>query len=55
MSYIEAVEQNEKYIVVKGNLNDGFRFIGPFDSFEQADEYTTNDSADIWISQLEQP
>lgn len=42
-------------ILVLGNLSDGFRFIGPFPSFDAATEYQEkhHPQFDNWIATLE--
>jgi len=45
-----------KYIIVCGNINEGFNFIGPFDSWDEASEYAdvyVNDTT--WISEIAVP
>lgn len=32
-----------KWIIISGNVGDGLDFIGPFDTAEEANEYTFND------------
>lgn len=32
-------ETKEVFIIVKGNICEGFKFIGPFDSFDDASDY----------------
>lgn len=48
-----------KYIVATGNpfgSTDGLKFIGPFDSFEDADEYArSTDLENSWIIELISP
>ena len=39
-----------KYIIMSGNLNDGFVAYGPYDSFDEADE--GSDGAEVWIMSL---
>lgn len=47
----------EKYIVIMGNPVDGFDYIGPFNSFDEADEYVANERnpENFWIAQLATP
>lgn len=47
----------EKLIVIMGNPVDGFDYIGPFSSFEEADEYINQERnpKNFWIAQLATP
>jgi hypothetical protein len=45
----------EPCILVVGNLSDGFRFIGPFSSFQEAVEYAERVDTDNWVATLEVP
>jgi hypothetical protein len=43
-------------IIVAGNLSDGFRFVGPFPSFDEAAEYAERWIDDTtWIASLDAP
>ena len=42
-----------KYIVVRGNPRDGFTFVGPYDSVEQAIEDQDSVDTDWWTAPLE--
>ena len=44
-------------VLVIGNLNEGFRFIGPFADFDEAAEYSQKFGQDAWdwIATLESP
>jgi hypothetical protein len=43
-------------IIVAGNLSDGFRFVGPFPSFDEAAEYADQFIDDTtWIATIEGP
>jgi len=42
-------------IVVIGNLSEGYRFVGPFDDFDSAAEYSDGMGADAWVARLEKP
>jgi len=44
-------------VLVIGNLNEGFRFIGPFDDFDEAAEYSQKFGQDAWdwVATLESP
>jgi len=44
-----------KYIVVAGNINEGFSFIGPFDSWDEADLYAANMNTQTWVSEITVP
>jgi len=49
---------NDKSILVTGNLSDGFEFFGPFESFEEADEYSYGLNQGIgnsWVATLNNP
>jgi hypothetical protein len=49
--------ENEQFILMAGNPAEGYRFIGPFTSFDAAWEYQrdhTGGSFD-WIATLEKP
>ena len=45
----------EKCILVIGNLSDGFQFVGPFDSFQEASEYSEGVDEMNWVATLEKP
>jgi hypothetical protein len=48
---------DEQFVVIVGNLVDGFRFVGPFADFDDASVYSDrfeSGSAD-WIAVLEAP
>ena len=45
----------EKCVVVIGNLCDGFQFVGPFDSFQEASEYSERVDTDTWVATLYKP
>jgi len=49
------LDHYDKCILVIGNLNDGFTFVGPFDSFDDADEYARNVNSMTWVATLDQP
>lgn len=42
-------------VLVVGNLSDGFRFIGPFEDFQAAAEFSEGVDADNWVATLEGP
>jgi hypothetical protein len=43
-------------IIVAGNLSDGFRFVGPFPSFDEAAEYAERWIDDAtWVASLDLP
>lgn len=50
---------NTPHILILGNPIDGFNYIGPFPSYEDADEYCQSDAIarneSWWIFELEQP
>jgi hypothetical protein len=41
------------FIIIAGNISEGFRFIGPFLSFDDADEYSRKVNDTFWIATLE--
>jgi hypothetical protein len=43
------------YIIVLGNINEGFSFIGPFSSFEEASENADKINNLTWISEISLP
>lgn len=45
----------KKYIVIYGNPGDGFHFIGPFDTIDEATEYGKDATRDWWIAELNAP
>ncbi len=51
---VQPEEEEEKAIIVLGNLSDGFQFIGPFDTFDEASAYADNKFYDYvtWIASL---
>ena len=47
---------DDKYVLVRGNLSDGFQFEGPFDDFDAADEdMRIWHDGDSWIATLYAP
>ena len=42
------------YIVLVGNITEGYKAVGPFESFDDADEYTlaSGYGKDTWIMEL---
>jgi hypothetical protein len=50
-----SMEEEKQFLVISGNLNEGFQFFGPFASFEEADEYTRSFNENTWISELIKP
>lgn len=42
-----------KCILVIGNLSDGFRFVGPFDEFDEAVQFSEGVDTDNWVATLE--
>lgn len=46
-------EELKKYVVVAGNLSEGFEFHGPFDSFDDAAVFA--DGMESWISVMWPP
>ena len=45
---------NYQYIVVIGNICDGFQFVGPFPTFDDADEASRQYDKPTWIATLEE-
>jgi hypothetical protein len=46
----------EQYIIICGNPADGFNYIGPFESRDEASAHAANDTpAEWWIVALEAP
>jgi hypothetical protein len=49
---------NEKAVLVRGNLSDGFKFTGPFKSFTDAVVYSDDNPSDEygeWIAEITPP
>jgi hypothetical protein len=46
---------DEPHILVLGNLNDGFEFIGPFDSFDDAADADIDENRLSWVATLTTP
>jgi hypothetical protein len=46
---------DEPSILVLGNLSDGYTFVGPFDSFDEAAEADKNYSQMSWVATLTTP
>lgn len=42
----------EKFLIVYGNLIDGFTFVGPFDSYESAADYEEKCQGEASIATL---
>jgi hypothetical protein len=48
--------EDDKFILVVGNLSDGFQFYGPFDTFDEADEWENKTGHFLsWIATLQNP
>lgn len=47
----------EQLIVIMGNPVDGFDYIGPFNSFDEADDYINQERnpENFWIARLAKP
>ncbi len=43
------------FILIKGNPVDGFEFVGPFPSNEDAMEHGDSVKTDWWVAELEEP
>jgi hypothetical protein len=43
------------HIMVYGNPVDGFRYVGPFQSREEAYAYASNEHRDAWVTELDKP
>lgn len=48
-------DEPERAVIVSGNLCDGFRFHGPYDSFDEAAEAAADMDGETWIARLEPP
>lgn len=48
-----VVDPSEQAIIVKGNLADGFTFVGPFATFDQASDAAPE--CDTWVAELTDP
>lgn len=47
---------NLRFIIVRGNLSDGYAFVGPFESFDEAaDADVQLFGGDSWIATLVHP
>ena len=42
-----------QFIIMQGNLNEGFTAYGPYDTFDDADE--ASEGAEVWIMSLGTP
>jgi hypothetical protein len=47
--------KSEKCVLVVGNLTEGYRFIGPFDDFDKACDFSYGIEGENWIASLETP
>jgi len=47
--------KSEKCVLVVGNLTEGYRFIGPFDDFDAAAQFSEGVDAETWVASLEEP
>ena len=52
---VAGERMNKLAIVVRGNLSDGFTFVGPFDSFDDAAFSMEGNDGETWIATLESP
>ena len=43
------------FVLVVGNLSEGFRFVGPFSSFDEACVYADQIGSENWVATLEKP
>ena len=48
-------DAQQQFIAVLGNLNDGYAFYGPFDSFDEASDFVDPQDKMSWIVELEEP
>jgi hypothetical protein len=55
MSILTPKKDNHTYILIYGNPVDGMKFEGPFETFEDAEDYTINSWEDWWIAELKTP
>ena len=46
---------DQQFIIVAGNISEGFEFIGPFECFDDADQETQEMKVPTWIATLESP
>lgn len=46
---------SDQAIIVAGNLSDGFRFIGPYEDWDEAAEASERLDTQSWIATLERP
>lgn len=47
------MNNNEKFVVMTGNLSDGFHAVGPYDSFDEAS--SAHQYEECWIMTLNPP
>jgi hypothetical protein len=48
--------EDELHVLIVGNPFEGFKIIGPFASFDEADEYALKHAVgENWVSELEAP
>lgn len=52
LSEAEEARNDERCIVVTGNLSEGFRFYGPFETFDDAAESEAGRSHGSWVAPL---
>jgi len=45
----------ETYIVAYGSIFGGMSFVGPFDSFEDGEEWADHNGGEWWVIQLDHP
>jgi hypothetical protein len=49
------MDQMKLFVLVVGNLSEGFRFIGPFQGFDSAALYAEGVELNSWVATLEAP
>lgn len=52
-----SLHKNDRCVIVVGNLSEGFYIVGPFETFDDAAEYASENIMDIdsWIMSLKSP
>jgi hypothetical protein len=52
-----SISPDIQYVLIYGNLSDGFEFLGPFKSFDQASDYALDriEPVETWITPLYRP
>jgi len=52
-----GMSDEHKHVLVVGNMNEGYEFVGPFDSFDAADAYADTHANTLmtWITPMFRP